>query len=132
MSVRDQLLNQLESKFQEALNVESKMLPDYASLSPMSSSQVVYEMNMKELNRLGNEINNLKELIMNLPKENDAIHVDRKNKLTFSLQNEMNFRISIQNNIDQAQSDFQRNVLDNQKVLSNTRIQHLEVLLSLL
>ncbi len=72
MSKRNELIAEIESKQRERNNIRQKMQPDIMSMAPSSIPTNLYQMYIKQLETLDNDINMLTELVKTLPAIPDA------------------------------------------------------------
>ncbi len=132
MTRRHTMILQLKEKQSAVYRLSEKMKPSYNPIGGHSGlSQTTYERCINEINSLNNEIYSLKIEIVKLPKEQNAIDLELKDKLCSGLKHYTFQKAQLQQKIDNCK-DWGLDNLKNSMSLIDENIDNIKILLSLL
>lgn len=135
MSKRDELIRNIESKQSQRRAVAKKMRPDPLpgfNIGNDSIRSTMYQEYITEHGNLANEIYQLIELANLLPKNNSQEIEKKRGEIVSSIENKVGYLQDLYSKRKYAQSQSHQGGLNNQISDTQTEIEDLKLILSLL
>jgi hypothetical protein len=132
MSKRNELIAAVESKQQERKNIRQKMQPDIMSMAPLSIPINLYQMYIKQLETLDNDIYMLTELVKTLPDIPDAATIKKKENIIYSIELSAVRVQQIMEKKNGTTDNRYKELLDREYSAISTEIKDMKLILSLL